>query len=184
MGEENKKLKSIDDFLNETSQNNKLMSIEDFLANQKKIMPGQTNVTQKFDNYNPDLEIFSNDRSRDTNLSADMNTPVSLPPGQWQVEKVYNQAPAVGAPRDSTNQGYGNMIKARNSQTGESLLYEHLASVNAQQGQVVSGGVPIAQTGASGNATGPNLGIEYEDKTGKLGEVLNSPYAAYLPIIQ
>ncbi len=147
---------------------------------QSSVLPTPAPITQKAGTSNPGLEVFSGGVARDTNYAAPMGTPMALPQGNWHVDRVYSSAPATGGPRDATNQGYGNMVHVINKDTGEGLLFEHLSDVGLQEGQDVQGGKVIGHTGASGNATGPNLGIEYTDKTGKLGNVEQSPYAGMI----
>ncbi len=144
---------------------------------QGTILPVNATLTQHAGNVNPGLEVFSGGVARDTNYGVPMNTPIALPKGTWKVDQAYGNANPVGGARDSTNQGYGNMVKVTNADTGESLLMEHLADEKLQQGQTVQGGTVFGHTGMSGNATGPNVGIEYADKSGKLGNVENTPYA-------
>lgn len=145
---------------------------------QKGILPGQARVTQTAGTRNP-IESFSGGVSRDTNFSAQMGTPAAVPPGEWQVEAAYNNAPAIGGHRGE-NLGYGNAVKVRNVDNGDVMIYQHLSSADVQKGQKITGGTIIGKTGSSGNSTGPNLGIEYQDKDGRIREVTRSQYAPYL----
>lgn len=149
---------------------------------QGAILPQSTQVTQNFGNYNPGLEVFSQGYARDTNFATNPNTPVATPPGTWQVINAYNQANPNGTPGDSSNQGYGNAIMLQNKDTGEKLHFIHLAQVGVNPGDIVKGNQVVGLTGSSGNATGPNLGVEYYDRQGNLGDVLKSVYANYFPV--
>ena len=146
---------------------------------QRGILPTTAPITQHEGNYNPNVEIYSGGYARDTNFAVPVGTTTALPPGKWRVQSVYSGAPVAGGPRGQ-NQGYGNMVKVVNEQTGDSMIYQHLAKTNAQTGQELGGGNIIGTSGASGNVTGANLGIEYADKTGRLRDITQSPYAQYL----
>lgn len=143
------------------------------------ILPQKAAVTQNFGNYNPSLEIFSGGYARDTNFSANFGDPVSLPQGNWQVVSTYDQAEPQGYPGNASNKGYGNSVMVQNTDTGERLHFIHLAHVAVQPGQILQNGV-IGNVGSSGNATAPNLGIEYYNSGGNLGDVMTSNYARYL----
>lgn len=164
------------------SFNSKLMA--DFNGSQNTILPGQTQITQQFGNYNPNLETFSGGYARDTNFAANFGSPLAAPPGNWKVSYAYNTANPNGQPGDGSNEGYGNAVMLENTQTGEKLHFIHLSQVGVQPGQTVKGGSIIAATGNSGNSTGPNLGVEYYNAKGQLGNVLNSNYAQYFPLGQ
>jgi len=148
---------------------------------QNNVLPNQTQVTQNFGNYNPSLEVFSQGYARDTNFATNSNTPVAAPPGTWQVINAYNQANPNGRPGDGSNQGYGNAVMLQNKDTGEKLHFIHLAQVGVNPGDTVKGNTVVGLTGMSGNATGPNLGVEYYDPNGNMGDVLKSVYANYFP---
>ena len=146
------------------------------------VLPAKSEITQKFNTYNPDLETFSQGYSRDTNFAAEHGTPISTPPGQWKVEGTYNQDSPQGYAGNGDNNGYGNYVIVKNTKTGEKLLFEHMADVNVKPGRIVSGNVPLGSVGSSGNATGPNLGVEYYDENGNLSDILSSNYAKYFNI--
>jgi len=143
---------------------------------ENKILPNSTRVTQQMGDYNP-IEPTPDHRALDTNFSARPDETVSLPQGMWKILRTYNQAPSQGSPGDYENQGYGNDLYAKNNETGDVLHFLHLGKVHVQPGQVVGGNTLVGTTGSSGNATGPNLGVEYYDSQGKLAPVLQSPYA-------
>lgn len=170
---------SVDDFLATDAPTH--MSVDDFLSKKDTILPGATSVTQSFDTANP-VESFSAGRSRDTNFRATPGTVASLPPGNWKVIEALGGA-GEGHPGDATNQGYGNKVLVRNADTGDRLIYQHLQDVNVQPGDMLQGG-QIGTTGSSGNATGPNLGIEYQNAQGQPADFMSSPYAQYLPEIK
>lgn len=147
-----------------------------------EILDNPTQVTQNFGTYNP-IEPTANHQAGDTNFSADQGQAVHLPPGNWQVVKAYNQASPQGAPGDyADNSGWGNDVWVKDQQTGQMLHFLHLAGVNAQPGENLGAGAMVGTTGSSGNATGPNLGLEYYDEKGQLNDIMRSPYATYLPV--
>lgn len=147
-----------------------------------EILKQPTEITQDFGTYNP-IEPTANHRAGDTNFAANEGSPVYLPPGQWQVVKSYSNANPQGAPGDyQDNSGWGNDVWVKDAQTGHMLHFLHLASVNTQDGQTLEEGGLVGTTGSSGNATGPNLGVEYYDEKGQLGDIMKSPYSQYLPV--
>jgi len=125
----------------------------------KQFLNGQGNVTQLVGNYNPNVERFSGGYNRGTDIGVPQGTPVTLPPGNWEIGDVYNQAKGKGYIGNRTNSGYGNSIVARNADTGETFRFSHLLNALAQPGQKIRGGL-IGYTGATGNVTGPHLDIE------------------------
>lgn len=143
---------------------------------QSGIMPTKAPLTQRFGNRSS-VESFS----KGVNLGADFgikeNTPVALPPGRWQITKVFSGAKAGNR---TANSGSGNLVKAVNLDTNETLAFEHLNSVKIGNGQVVKGGTVVGLTGNTGNSTGPHLSIPYTDPQGRYRDILNSPYAKYL----
>lgn len=149
---------------------------------QENILSQPSEVTQRYGTYNPGLEVFSGGVAGDTNFATPAGTPVALPPGKWEVVKTYDTANPVGHIGNSENEGYGNAIMVQNKDTGEKLHFIHLSDVHVKPGSLITGGKIIGKTGSSGNATGDNLGLEYYDKSGKLGEVLDSSYGKYLPV--
>lgn len=170
---EDKPLKPVNELLMQPT-GSELRPLDDLL-NPSSILPDKTQITQSFGDYNP-IEPTQGNLAGDTNFAAKENTPVSLPKGNWYIQNARNNASPVGAPRDYTNEGYGNDVIAQNTQTGEKLHFLHLAGTNVKTGDIVSGNTIVGMTGSSGNSTGPNLGVEYYDKNGKLGEVMQSPY--------
>ncbi len=159
--------------------------LNDLVQNQSSsILPGKTKVTQKTGDYNP-IEPTGDHRALDTNFTASPNTPVSLPHGKWQIVKAYTKANPQGRAGDySDNTGWGNDVWAKNTQTGDTLHLLHLAGVHVQPGQTIEGNSVIGTSGSSGNATGPNLGVEYYDQNNALKPVLESPYKGSFQIDQ
>lgn len=146
---------------------------------QSTIVPSQFPITNRYGEFNPGVEVFSNGVSLDSNLGVPKGTPVSLPPGKWQIMSTYSGA-GDGQIGDSSNDGWGNHIVARNLENGDSIQLAHLSDVGVQQGQVIQGGMIVAKSGRSGNSTGPTLGMTYRDKNGNLGDIFNSPYARFI----
>lgn len=178
-------MQSVDDFLSgqkDNSQSNpQLQSVDDFLATSSTIVPTDAPITQNYGNYNPSLEVFSGGVARDTNFAVNPNTPIHVPQGQWEVVSAYNDASPEGSVGDGSNEGYGNAVIVQNTETGDKLHLIHLAHVMVKPGQVLPTGSMVGLSGSSGNATGPNLGVEYYDSQGNIGDVMQSPYAQYLP---
>lgn len=187
-------MQSVDEFLSQRAPQSNLQSVDDFLSNRshsgmqtvdqflsnKPILPVSAPVTQTFGTYNP-IEPTADHRAGDTNFATDQNVPVSLPRGQWNIVSAHNGLPPIGYPGNySDNEGYGNDVVAQNAATGEKLRLLHLANTSVQPGQTVPGNTVVGETGSSGNATGSNLGVEYYDERGNIGDVLSSPYAQYL----
>lgn len=137
------------------------------IANVGKILASSGPITQMFGNRNP-IERFSGGVNYGTDIGVPTGTKVSLPKGRWQIV----DANASGG----MNQGYGNSIYAQNLETGEKLRLSHLSHVGVKRGDVVEGGQVIGETGATGNVTGPHLDLEYYDKSGRIADVMNSPY--------
>jgi len=148
---------------------------------QKGILPTVTKVTQMAGTRNS-VEAYSGGVSRDTNFRAAIGTDVALPPGTWKIVSSYNGADNHGVKgrTRSANQGYGNAVMAVNQENGDKMIFQHLSAAEAKEGDVLKGGTRIGKTGNSGNSTGPNLGIEYQDKDGRIREVTRSQYAPYL----
>lgn len=143
-------------------------------GNQFSLLGAKGPVTQAFGNYNPGLYRGINKSMRNTGVDIGVpeGTDVNLPPGLWEIEE---------ATKGNWNRGYGNSLLVKNAQTGEKLRFSHLSKVaNLKKGQKVPGGVRIAQTGATGNVTGPHLDLEYYDKANRLNNVLSSPYRRFL----
>lgn len=145
---------------------------------QNTVLPFQAPITQHAGNYNPNVEVYSKGYARDTNFAVPAGTPAALPPGTWKVINTYNQANPVGYLHNGENQGYGNDVVAVNTLTGDKIIEQHLSKVQAQPGQILQGGSIIGASGSSGNTTGPNLGIELTDKTGRIIDITHTPYMA------
>ena len=146
---------------------------------QKSILPQGVQVTQKFGNRNPGVEVFSKGINYGTDFGAKKGTPVAIPPGEWEVVDSWGGAKREGFIGNGDNSGYGNSVLIRNTDTGELMRYSHLdqGSVRAQAGQRLKGGTVFAKTGNTGNSTGPHLDLEYVDANGRYQDVLNSPYS-------
>lgn len=137
---------------------------------QKGILPGKYAVTQKFGNYNPGLYAGINKSMRNTGVDFGVPTgvPTALPSGRWQI---------LQAAGNGWNDGYGGSVLAQNEETGEKLRFSHLSALNAIPGQRLLGGSIIGRVGATGNATGSHLDLEYYDPKGKVADILSSAYA-------
>jgi murein DD-endopeptidase MepM/ murein hydrolase activator NlpD len=129
-------------------------------------------LTQAFGNYNPSVEKYSGGINYGADIGVPVSTKVALPEGRWQVI----DANASGG----MNSGYGNSIYVQNLETGEKLRFSHLSKVGVNKGDIVSGGRVVAETGATGNVTGPHLDLEYRNPQGQLADVMSSRYGAQL----
>lgn len=148
-------------------------------SGQLQSMEGLPPITQTF-GQKSQYDVFSGGVNYGVDFGVKAGTPVGLPAGQWVVEEAFNQAKGQGRIGDKTNSGYGNSVLVRNAKTGETLRLSHLSNVAVQPGQVIPGGTVIATSGATGNVTGPHLDVEYRDPSGRLGDVLRTPYARSL----
>ena len=150
---------------------------------QNSILGKSTQLTQKFGNMNPGVEVMSNGFNSGADFAADPGTTVALPGNHsFRVLQAFAGDNTPGHIGDSTNSGYGNSVYAQDQTTGEKLRFSHLSQVNAKEGDVLPGGSILGATGETGNVTGPHLDLEYYNPQGQLQDVLNSPYAQYLPV--
>lgn len=133
-------------------------------------------ITQKFGNRSS-VEIYSGGINYGTDFGVPKGTAVATPPGKWKVLSAFGGA-TEGV--RNTNQGYGNSVLVENMLTGERLRFSHLSQVGVNPGQEIEGGSVIAFSGNTGNSTGPHIDLEYYDQTGRIKDVLKSPYKAYL----
>lgn len=153
-------------------------------SSQSEILPGGQPLTQKFGNRSS-VEKFSKGVNRGADFGVNPNTPVTLPPGEWEVAEAFGGAkPNTGYIGNGTNRGYGNSIVVKNRKTGETLRFSHLNKIGVRPGELLQGGKTIALSGNTGNSTGPHLDIEYMTGRGELRDILSSPYARFLwPIL-
>lgn len=143
------------------------------------ILDKPTQITQNFGTYNP-IEPTAGNKAGDTNFAANMGDPVKAPPGKWTVVKSYNAASPQGAPGNyADNSGWGNDVWLKD-ENGHTIHLLHLGSVDAEPGQTIKGGGVVGSVGSSGNATGANLGVEWYDPKGNIGDFNQSPYAKYI----
>jgi murein DD-endopeptidase MepM/ murein hydrolase activator NlpD len=148
---------------------------------QGSVLPTKAPITQGFGNYNPGIEVFNKSGiNTGTDFGIKEGTPLALPPGQWQVVDAYNQASGKGFIGNKQNNGYGNSVLVKNTNTGETMRFSHLSGVNVQPGKIYGGGTVIGASGATGNVTGSHLDLEYKTAMGVLSDVMKSPYAKYL----
>lgn len=142
------------------------------------VLGQQGPLTQKFGSISP-LEKFSGGFKRGISIAVPEGTKLSAPPGTWKVAEAYDGAQNgfIGNPE---NKGYGNSVVLQNSQTGETLRFNHLSKVGVQLGQTLGEGEPLGLTGKTGNTTGPHLALDYTNGQGQLADPLSSPYAQYL----
>lgn len=138
---------------------------------QYTFLPNEAPITQKYGNYNPEVEKYSNGINYGTDFGVRSGTPIGLPRGNWKVVEAYKGS--------DFNRGYGQSVLVVNEDTGERLRMSHLSQVNVIPGQRIAGGV-VGLSGSTGNSTGPHLDLEYYDNKGKLSDVTTSPYASYL----
>lgn len=148
---------------------------KDIFGSQGSVLPQKYNVTQPFGNKSS-VEKFSGGVNLGTDFAVPQNTPLSAPPGEWT---VVTASPGF-------NQGSGNFVKLKNTQTGETIGFEHLSKIGVQPGAKISGGTVIGLSGGGqdgpgrGNSTGNHASIPYQDANGNYRDVLNSPYGEYI----
>lgn len=140
---------------------------------------GVPRVTQTF-GQKSQYDVFSGGVNYGVDFGVKTGTPVGLPAGEWQVVEAFGGEQGQGYIGNKANRGYGNSILVKNAKTGETLRLSHLSKVNVRPGQVIPGGTVIGATGATGNVTGPHLDVEYRDRSGRLNDVLKTPYASSL----
>lgn len=144
---------------------------------QGSILPvSDAKMTQAFGNRSS-VESFSGGVNLGTDWAVKEGTPLALPPGEWVVESVFQGAKPGNR---NANFGSGNMVRVRNSKTGETLAFEHLKGVAVQSGQVLNGGTIIGTSGNTGNSTGPHVSIPYKNPQGQYQDVRTSPYGRFL----
>ena len=141
-----------------------------------KMLSSMGPVTQKFGNRSP-IERYSGGINYGTDFGVPKGTAVALPEGKWKVLSAFGGASEGNR---GVNRGYGNSVFVENALTGEKLRFSHLSKVGVNPGQLVEGGSVIAFSGNTGNSTGPHLDLEAYDSTGRIVDVLKTPYAKYL----
>jgi len=147
---------------------------------QDRILGKSGVITQRFGNKNP-IEKFSGGVNYGTDIGVDRGTKVSVPPGKWKVMEAYAGAEEG---KEATNRGYGNSILVQNQETGEKMRFSHLSQVGVRPGEIVDGNKIVGATGSTGNSTGPHLDLEMYDRSGRLIDILNTPYSSYLGLGQ
>jgi murein DD-endopeptidase MepM/ murein hydrolase activator NlpD len=137
-------------------------------------------VTQRFGNKSS-IERFSGGVNYGTDYGVKEGTKIKVPQGNWKVVEAYAKARTGGAnnPNRGENRGYGNSVLLENKETGERLRFSHLKpdGVMVQPGQELRGGQIFAQSGQTGNVTGPHLDFEYYNSQGKIADVDKTPYS-------
>lgn len=126
-------------------------------------------------------DVFSKGINWGRDVAIENGTPVAVPQGDWKVLDAYGNATRTGRIGDGTNKGYGNSVLLQNMQTGEKVRMSHLSpGVAVRTGQQIKGGTVIGRTGQTGNTSGPHLDIEYYDRSGKIRDIMQSPYGRQL----
>jgi murein DD-endopeptidase MepM/ murein hydrolase activator NlpD len=155
-------------------------------AYQGTILGAKGTLTQAFGNKSG-VEKYSGGVNYGTDFAVPRGTRVAAPEGDWVVVESFDKAQAEGPgnAQGGINRGYGNSVLIQNTKTGEKLRYSHLrvGGVGVQQGQQISGGTVLGETGASGNTagrTGQHLDLEYYNGNGRIANVMTSPYGRYL----
>lgn len=149
---------------------------------QEAILPGKYAVNQPFGVRNARYNNISGGINRGADFNTPANTPLAVPPGQWEVVQAFAGA-RPGQRGANINNGWGNSVMVRNRKTGETLRYSHLNQVGVRPGQVLQGGALLGLSGNTGHTvgqTGNHLDLEYVDHRGRLADVTRSPYARYL----
>lgn len=142
---------------------------------QSAIIPSAAPVTQAFGNRSS-VEKYSKGINLGTDFAVPSQTPLASPPGQWKVVEA----------RPGFNDGSGNFVRIENTQTGETIGYEHLTQIGVQPGQIIPSGTVVglsggAQSGAGrGNSTGAHASLPYTDSSGHYQDIRQSPYSRYI----
>lgn len=147
---------------------------------QDRILGKSGVITQRFGNKNP-IEKFSGGVNYGTDIGVPKGTKVSVPPGKWKVVEAYAGAEEG---KSATNRGYGNSILVQNQETGEKMRFSHLQDVGVRPNEIIDGNKIVGTVGLTGNTTGPHLDLEMYDRSGKLIDILNTPYSSYLGLGQ
>ena len=136
---------------------------------------GQTGpgINQPFGNPNEGLYGTSATGAPNINRGADLASTagekqVAPIEGNWVVESSTSD--------NSYNEGWGNSVVIKNTDTGETLRNSHLDKVYVQPGETVTG-KELGTTGTTGRTTGAHKDIEYTTPEGQLADVTQSPYA-------
>lgn len=148
-------------------------------AEQSAILPSRSRITQVF-GQKSQYDVFSGGVNYGVDFGVKEGTPVGLPPGEWETLDVKSGFKRKGFIGNKDGGGYGNSVMVRNKQTGETLRFSHLSGVNVNPGQIIKGGTVIGKTGATGNVTSAHLDLEYRDPSGKLADVVKSPYSRFI----
>ncbi len=164
--------------------NSSLESVPDFSSpisgQSAKLQPKSLKgypITQQFGNKSG-VEVFSHGVNTGVDIGVPKNTPIALPEGTWKVVSAFSGA-KNGYVGDNENSGYGNSVLVRNIDTGETLRFSHLNSVNLPS-DTLKGGDVIGLSGRTGNTTGNHLDLEYKNSNGQLGDFLQTNYAKSL----
>lgn len=140
-----------------------------------KVFQQPTEITQTYGEQSQ-YEPQSGGVNYGVDFGAQEGTPINLPEGKWRVDEAFGGAKGPGNLSDWTNQGYGNSAVFQNLDTGEKIRMSHMNQLDVKPGSVIFGG-KVGNVGATGHTTGPHLDVEYYDKNGQPGDILQSPYA-------
>jgi murein DD-endopeptidase MepM/ murein hydrolase activator NlpD len=140
------------------------------------ILGAKGHVTQHYGQQSQ-YDVFSHKISPAYEIGIPVGTPVAAPPGRWKVIQAFGRARKNGFIGNRDGNGWGNNIRIKNMDTGEVVGYNHLNSLNVKNGEVIQGGVQVAETGKSGNATGPHIAITYKNSKGQVGDFEQTKYA-------
>lgn len=135
-----------------------------FAGLQQGIFGNTRDVTQAYGNYNPQLEPNPTGRNIGVDLRANQDT-LTSPFHGVVVQRFVDDGTRYGD--RSGHKGYGNSVLVR-LDSGEMLRFSHLADSQLQQGDEINAGDVIGVSGATGNATGPHLDLEYYNQQGKI----------------
>jgi len=131
-------------------------------------------VTQAFGDRSS-IEKYSGGVNLGADFRVQSNTPLLSPSsGNWVVEDA----------KPGFNQGSGNLVTIRNTNTGESITTEHLSSILVRPGQRLQPGQAMGLSGGSqggagrGNSTGAHASIVYKNGLGEYRDILSTPYAS------
>lgn len=130
-------------------------------------------INQPFGNPNVELYGISPSGQPNINRGVDLASQAgekqyAPTEGNWVVESAVSD--------NSWNQGWGNSVVVKNTDTGETIRNSHLDEVYVEPGENVTG-KPLGNTGTTGRTTGAHKDIEYTTPEGQLADAASSPYA-------
>lgn len=148
-------------------------------------------ITQTYANLNPGLEPTAGGRNWGTDFRGGVGDKLTnVFKADLEVIKAVDGF-GDGQLGNRDNQGFGNQLVVRRTDTGEVLDMAHLNKGSLRglkPGDRIKPGEQIAEVGKSGNVTGPHVSIETFDKDGNVKDISdldgideNTPNVSYQP---